>query len=230
MEKETYQRKHSMDFEARSPYNFGKDVLEMTQAEVAKHRLLGRVLELGCGNGTYTQLIAQQAYEVLALDDSAQAVSAARKRLSSLANVRVEQRNCINTGLDDSNFDTVLMVNLLHIAPDPRVALAEAARVLKPGGKIMVLSATMAGMTFTDKLAMRYRDLMAFGKSHKYKRQLDTKSIRDLLLRSGFAVKETALMGNRTKAVWALALYMNCQTCIRKDTIDPYMPPEYILA
>jgi ubiquinone/menaquinone biosynthesis C-methylase UbiE len=218
MEKETYWSHFAADFEKRNIYVIGKPDLGLAKAKVAGQHDLGRVLELGCGNGTYSELIAPRADCVLATDFSDEMVCVAKKKLKNFCNVRVEKRNCLETGYEDNSFDTVLMVNLLHIIPDPRSALEEAGRVLKTGGKIMVLSFTTAGMTLLNKLTMVFRYLRAYGKPPENNRHIDPKSMRDLLLRAGFVVEETTLIGQRCKAVWATGVYMDCQTCIQKIT------------
>ncbi|MCP4722330.1 MAG: class I SAM-dependent methyltransferase [Desulfobacteraceae bacterium] len=207
MEKENYWSHFAADFEKRNIYVIGKPDLKIVKAKVADQHALGRVLELGCGNGTYSELIAPNADHVLATDFSDEMVCVAQKKLKTISNVRVEKQNCLKTSYEDNSFDTVIMVNLLHIISDPRCALEEAGRVLKPGGKIIILSFTTAGMSLWHKMAMIYRYLRTYGKPPEEGRHLDTKSVRDLLLRSGFAVEETTIIGERCKAIWARGVF-----------------------
>ena len=211
MKKEIYWSRFATDFEKRNAYVIGEADFNLVKARVAEQKKLGRVLELGCGNGTYSELIAPQASRVLATDYSDEMVAVAKEKLKPFSNVRVEKRNCFKTGYGDNAFDTVMMINLLHIIPNPLAALEEAARVLKPGGKIMVLSFTTAGMALRHKLSMVYRYLKTYGKPPVDGRHIDTKSMRDLLLRTGFTVEETVLIGRRSKAVWARGVCMNAK-------------------
>ena len=204
MEKEIYWSRFAADFEERNTYVVGSGDMDRVNQAVASQENLGNVLEFGCGNGTYSKLMAPQADHIRATDFSDEMVAETRKRLKNLENVTVEKQNCFETTYEENQFDTVVMINLLHIIPTPRLALKEAKRVLKPGGRMIILSFTTKGMGFWDKLFMFYRYLKTYGKPPESAEHLSPKSVRDLLLRTGFAVDQVSLLGTRSKAVWAL--------------------------
>jgi len=154
MEKEVYWSRFADNFEEQSGYVVGKADLALVLNLLAEQKDLKKTLELGCGNGTYSKVIAAEASELTATDYSDEMVNATRDRLRDYANISVEKQNCFDLTYDDNVFDTVLMANLLHIIPEPEKAIAEAGRVLKPGGSIMVISYTSEGMKFLHKIGM----------------------------------------------------------------------------
>jgi ubiquinone/menaquinone biosynthesis C-methylase UbiE len=99
----------------------------------------GRALELGCGQGVGTELIVQMfgAREVHALDLDADMVARARRRLSRYPAERFNVYIADATSIPepDASFDAVFDFGILHHVPDWEAAVAEVARVLKPGGR-----------------------------------------------------------------------------------------------
>jgi len=95
------------------------------------------LLDLGCGAGENSVYFAQRGARCVAADYSPGMVEIALK-LARQNGVRVE--GCVANAMDldfpDRSFDIVYAANLLHHIPDPKVALREMHRVLKPGGKV----------------------------------------------------------------------------------------------
>ena len=99
---------------------------------------LGDVLDAGSGDGAIAALLAQRSHRVTCLDISPKVLQACRKRLQSLANVEFVLGDVHAMRFADASFDQVLLLNLLTYATDPGRALAQAARVLRPGGDLVV--------------------------------------------------------------------------------------------
>jgi ArsR family transcriptional regulator len=99
---------------------------------------LGDVLDAGSGDGTIASLLAPRSRRVTCLDISPKVLQACRKRLQGLANVDFVLGDVQTLRFADASFDQVLLLNLLTYATDPARALAEAARVLRPGGDLVV--------------------------------------------------------------------------------------------
>lgn len=102
---------------------------------------LGRVLDIGTGTGRLLELLAPRVAVGLGVDASRAMLALARARLSraDLAHCAVRQADMYRLPLPDRAYDLVVLQMVLHYAEDPAAALAEAARVLAPGGRLIVV-------------------------------------------------------------------------------------------
>ncbi len=101
----------------------------------------GHLLDIGTGTGRIAELLAPYAEHIVALDKSLDMLRVARARLQALAPDKVElaQGDFTNLPFPAASFDTVLLHQVLHFAQDPALAIKEAARVTRPGGRIAVV-------------------------------------------------------------------------------------------
>jgi ubiquinone/menaquinone biosynthesis C-methylase UbiE/DNA-binding transcriptional ArsR family regulator len=95
--------------------------------------------DLGCGTGQVSELIAPHVAKVIAVDGSDDMVQAARKRLKGLHHVDVRRGDMEALPLDDAHLDAAVVALVLHHVPEPPRALAEMHRVLKRGGRVMIV-------------------------------------------------------------------------------------------
>jgi ArsR family transcriptional regulator len=102
---------------------------------------VGALLDVGTGTGRMAELFAPRAGSVAALDKSPEMLRLARARLQHLPAGKVDLLQGDFTALPFAGgaFDTVLFHQVLHYAQEPEVALAEAARVTRQGGRIAVV-------------------------------------------------------------------------------------------
>lgn len=98
-----------------------------------------KVADLGCGTGAITQSVAPFVDRVIAVDESNAMLSAARKRLHGSDNVDFRNGRLEALPLADDEVDVALLFLVLHYVSDPARVVAEAARALKPGGRLLVL-------------------------------------------------------------------------------------------
>jgi ubiquinone/menaquinone biosynthesis C-methylase UbiE len=103
-----------------------------------------RVLDIGCGEGIYAQAWAQLGATVLGLDRSAEALAQAIQRCTGSANVTFRQGDALATGLSANSADIVFERALIHHVDDVRACMAEAYRLLTPGGVYIVQDRTQA--------------------------------------------------------------------------------------
>lgn len=119
---------------------------------------LGRMLDIGTGTGRMLELLAPRVSAGLGVDASRGMLALARARLAkaALAHCAVRQADMYRLPLS-GGYDVVLLQMVLHYAEDPDAALAEAARVLAPGGRLVVVDLAEHGRDdLTDRLAHRW--------------------------------------------------------------------------
>lgn len=103
------------------------------------------LLDAGTGTGRMLELLAPEIKHGVGIDVSPEMLAIARDRLSRAhiqhCQVRLSDvfRMPFATGTQDEGFDAALFHQVLHYLDDPQAAVAEAARVLKPGGRILIV-------------------------------------------------------------------------------------------
>jgi SAM-dependent methyltransferase len=106
------------------------------------------VLDIGCGGGRLAPVLTEAA-EVVGIDIAEAPIARARTRHAGLLGFAFARMDAARLGFADARFDAVVMLDVLDVLPDPAAALAEAARVLAPGGRLMVTA------TNKDSLPLR---------------------------------------------------------------------------
>ncbi len=120
---------------------------------------LGRVVDIGTGTGRLLELLAPRASSALGIDASRAMLTLARARLASpeLQHCGVRQADMYRLPLADASYDVAILQMVLHYAEDPDAVLREAARVLKPGGRLLVIDlAAHQRSDLTERLAHRW--------------------------------------------------------------------------
>ncbi len=97
----------------------------------------GDVLDVASGDGVMAELLAPHARTILCVDASERVVSAARQRLKVFTNVDVQVGDMHALESADASFDLVLLMHALTYSEQPALAIQEAARVLRPGGRLL---------------------------------------------------------------------------------------------
>jgi ubiquinone/menaquinone biosynthesis C-methylase UbiE len=99
------------------------------------------IADLGCGEGTFTQLLARRARRVIAVDNSEKMVAYASEvtQRNGLENVQFRLGDLENPPIEDASVDLAFFSQSLHHAQHPARAVASAARILRPGGRIVIL-------------------------------------------------------------------------------------------
>lgn len=96
------------------------------------------VADLGCGTGHLTQAVAPFVRQVIAVDGSAAMLRAARVRLGELPNVEIRRGDLETLPIADGIADVACMVMVLPYLAEPALALREAARALRTGGRLLL--------------------------------------------------------------------------------------------
>ena len=100
----------------------------------------GDVLDIASGDGVLAELLAPHAKSYVCVDASERVVAAARERLKPHRNVRVLIGDMHKLDLPDASFDLALLMQALTYSDRPAAAVAEAARLLRPNGRLVVTS------------------------------------------------------------------------------------------
>jgi ABC-2 type transport system ATP-binding protein len=165
---------------------------------------LGEVLELGCGTGNFTEVIAQNANHVFATDLSDELLENAKKRLNKIDKITIQKENCMGTSFASNKFDTVFMANLIHVIENPSLALQECYRVLKDDGLLIVASFTNYGMKPLEKIKLGFRFIKVWGKPPQYTHSFSPDSLGLLMESAGFSIEESTLLGDKTKTLYLI--------------------------
>ena len=99
------------------------------------------IADLGAGEGTFSQLLARHAKKVIAVDNSEKMVEygAGLARKHGVTNLQYRKGDIEDVPIPDGHVDLAFFSQALHHARHPERAVAEAYRIVKPGGRIVVL-------------------------------------------------------------------------------------------
>ena len=99
------------------------------------------LLDLGTGTGRMLELLAPLATRAVGVDQSPQMLSVARARIerAGLRNVQLRQGDIYAMPVEPDVYDLVIMHQVLHYLDDPLRAIREAARALRPGGRLLIV-------------------------------------------------------------------------------------------
>ncbi len=101
---------------------------------------LGDVLDLGAGDGAIAELLHPRCGTMTCLDKSERLLAAARRRFAGSNNVEFVQGDMQQLPFEASRFDEVLCSNVLTYAERPELVLREAARVMRPRGRLVLIT------------------------------------------------------------------------------------------
>lgn len=101
----------------------------------------GRLLDVGCGSGEWILAMSQRGWTVEGCDFDQTAVENAKQRGLDVRCGSLEAQN-----YPDGSFDAVTLNHVIEHVPDPVVVLAECARILRPGGKLVLFTPNNASL------------------------------------------------------------------------------------
>lgn len=126
-----------------------------------------KVLELATGTGLIAKHIADDVQLIEATDFSEKMIENAKKgRTSSKLHFSVQ--DACNLPYEAASFDVVIISNALHIMPEPKKALAEIRRVLRPDGLLIAPTFTHGKMNAASRLLSKLMGVVGFHTEEKW--------------------------------------------------------------
>jgi DNA-binding transcriptional ArsR family regulator len=110
---------------------------EVTTRTMVQLLELGDALDIASGDGVLAQLLAPRARSVHCLDISQRVIDAGKQRLRGYSNVSFATGDMHDLPIESASFDTVLLMHALTYTNEPQIVFDEAARVLRPGGRLL---------------------------------------------------------------------------------------------
>ena len=127
-----------------------EDAVEAAVLEAVGRKPIRSLLDLGTGTGRMLQLLGPRADRIVGLDASHAMLSVARANLerAGLSGIELRQGDIYAPPLVRESFDLVVIHQVLHYLDDPARALGQAARLVAPGGRLLIVDFAPHGLEF----------------------------------------------------------------------------------
>jgi ubiquinone/menaquinone biosynthesis C-methylase UbiE len=159
-----------------------------------------RVLDIACGTGEFERVVLTEnsTQQIVGVDISEQMLAIAKQKNRTFPNVLFQVENASNLPFADNNFDIVVSANAFHYFDDPVAASKEMNRVVKPGGRVIILD------WCRDFLVCKICDGFLKLVDPAHRQCYSQKEFHDLLTTSGFVVERSEKM--RFGRIWGLMI------------------------
>ena len=129
---------HAGEWDAMRSLHVAEEQVEAAMARVLGDQPLGDIIDIGTGTGRMLELFAPGARRALGIDRSSEMLRLARAKLHGQANAELRQADLYALPMADATADVAIIHHVLHFAQQPGAAIAEAARVLGAGGRVLI--------------------------------------------------------------------------------------------
>lgn len=138
---QAYFSRNASEWDELRRLHVNDDAAEAALLDAVGPAPVGSLLDLGTGTGRMLQLLEGVYSHATGIDASRDMLAVARANLDKggIVKASVRQGDIFNLPVDGQEFDLVTIHQVLHFLDQPQLALAEAARVLKPGGRLVVI-------------------------------------------------------------------------------------------
>jgi ArsR family transcriptional regulator len=128
------------DWDALRSLHVAESEVEAAIGRALAGRPIGRLVDVGTGTGRMLQLFGPGAAQALGIDRSPEMLRLARAKLAAAGlDAELRQGDMYALPLPSGSADTVIIHQVLHFAQNPAAAVAEAARLLAPGGRLVIV-------------------------------------------------------------------------------------------
>ncbi|MCW5725086.1 MAG: metalloregulator ArsR/SmtB family transcription factor [Maricaulaceae bacterium] len=137
---EAYFERAAADWAQIRDLHLSEDEVEAAMREAAGKGPFGLMIDVGVGTGRILEVFADRIERGVGIDVNHSMLNVARLNLerAGLSNCSVRQADVCALPFDDGSADLVTVHQVLHYLDDPELAIAECARVLKPGGVLLI--------------------------------------------------------------------------------------------
>jgi ubiquinone/menaquinone biosynthesis C-methylase UbiE/DNA-binding HxlR family transcriptional regulator len=148
------------------------------------------IADLGTGEGAFALLLAQRARRVIAVDSSANMIEVGRDQAerNGIQNVEFRLGDMEELPIADAEVDLVFFSQSLHHALHPERALTEAARILTPGGRVVILD--LARHRFEEVRELYADEWLGFSEAE----------VEEMLAKAGFSDVETSIVDKENES------------------------------
>ncbi len=129
---------HAGEWDAIRSLHVADSEIEEAMAGLIGEGDLGTLIDIGTGTGRMLELFGDRADAALGIDRSSEMLRLARAKLHGRANTELRQADLYALPMGDGAADIAILHHVLHFAQQPGAAIAEAARVLGPGGRLLI--------------------------------------------------------------------------------------------
>lgn len=138
---QAYFSRNASEWDELRRLHVSERAVESALLKVVGNRPIDSLLDLGTGTGWILQLLAPLYRRAIGVDASRDMLAVARSNLDKAGIVKASVRHgdILNLPLEGQDFDLVTIHQVLHFLDQPDAAIAEAARVLRPGGRLLII-------------------------------------------------------------------------------------------
>ena len=138
---ERYFASHAADWDELRSLHIAETEVEAAVARALGGRPVGELIDIGTGTGRMLELFGRAARRALGVDRSPEMLRLARVKLAQagLQSAELRQGDMYALPIASGSADTVILHQVLHYAQQPAAAVAEAARLLGPGGRLLIV-------------------------------------------------------------------------------------------
>lgn len=138
---QNYFRAHAAEWDRIRALHVAEDRVEAAMVETLGGGPFDLLVDLGTGTARILELLSDRVDRGLGIDISADMLAYGRAKLGQVGfkHCQVRQGDLYRLGLDDDAADVVVLHQVLHFLSDPPSALREAARILAPGGRLLIV-------------------------------------------------------------------------------------------
>ena len=165
-----------------------------------------QVLELGCGTGIFSAMIAERVKHLTATDFSPEMLKQATQRLGGRENVEIRTEDARHTSFADGSFSAVLAANLLHHVDAPATVVRECRRVLTAGGKVVIIDCAGHGPSLLSWIRTSLGHLRRRGPPPEDHHHFSPDDLAALITDAGLAVQENILIRQRRPSMSYICL------------------------